>query len=85
VPRELHEELGIDAAAEELAVIPATEKTGWEFVHLYRAQHDGPFTLPPAEIESGAFFTLDQITRWTGARPQDFAPGFLECWRVFRE
>jgi len=85
VCRELREELGIDAAAEELARISASEKTGWEFVHLYRARHDGPFTLPPAEIESGAFFTLDQIARWTSARLQDFAPGFLECWRAFRK
>jgi len=84
-PRELREELGIDAAVNEIATLPANEKTGWEFVHLYRAQHDGPFTLPPMEIESGAFFTLDQIARWTSARPQDFAPGFLECWRVLRE
>jgi 16S rRNA (adenine1518-N6/adenine1519-N6)-dimethyltransferase len=85
VPRELSEELGIEAAAEEIATLPASEQTGWEFVHLFRARHDGPFTLPPAEIESGTFFTLDQIARWTRNRPQDFASGFLECWRVFRE
>jgi 16S rRNA (adenine1518-N6/adenine1519-N6)-dimethyltransferase len=84
-PREIREELGVDAPAIELATIAASERTGWEFVRLYRAQHDGPFTLHPAEIESGAYFTLDQIARWSAARPQDFAPGFLECWRAFRE
>ena len=83
-PRELREELGVDAAVEEIASLAAGAETGWEFVRLYRARHDGPFHLPPAEIESGAFFTHEQIVRWTAARPQDFAPGFLECWRVFQ-
>jgi 16S rRNA (adenine1518-N6/adenine1519-N6)-dimethyltransferase len=84
-PRELHEELGVAAAVEEIGRITACAGTGWEFVHIFRAQHEGPFRLPPAEIESGAFFTIDQITRWITARPQDFAPGFLECWRVFQQ
>jgi 16S rRNA (adenine1518-N6/adenine1519-N6)-dimethyltransferase len=83
-PREIREELGVDAELIEIGTLPACENTGWEFVRLYRAQHNGPFKLHPAEIESGAFFTLDQIARWTTARPQDFAPGFMECWRVFR-
>ena len=83
-PREIREELGVEAEVEEIAAITAGEGTGWEFVRLYRAQHEGPFRLPPAEIESGAFFTVAQIARWIAARPQDFAAGFLECWRVFR-
>ncbi len=83
-PREIREELGIDAQPTEIASLAASENTGWEFVRLFRAEHDGPFTLPPAEIESGAFFTLEQIARWIAARPLDFAPGFLECWRTFR-
>ena len=84
-PRELREELGVDAEVEEIASLPACAETGWEFVRLYRARHEGPFRLPPAEIESGAFFTRGQIERWVAARPQDFAPGFLECWRVFQK
>lgn len=79
--RELHEEIGVSAPVEEVARIDACEGTGWEFVRLYRARHEGPFRLAPAEIESGAFFTLDQVRRWSAARPQDFAPGFLECLR----
>ena len=83
-PREIREELGVDAEVEEIASLAACAGTGWEFVRLYRARHEGPFRLPPAEIESGAFFTRGQIERWVAARPQDFAPGFLECWRVFQ-
>ena len=83
-PREVREELGVETQPQEIAALAACENTGWEFVRLFRAPHDGPFTLPPAEIESGAFFTPEQIARWIAARPQDFAPGFLECWREYR-
>ncbi len=83
-PRELEEELGVNAAVEEIAALEATAATGWEHVRLYRTQHDGPFKLHPAEIETGGFFTVEQIDRWTAARPEDFATGFLECWQVFK-
>lgn len=78
--RELEEELGVTAAVQESASIAACEGTGWEFVRLFDARHEGPFRLPPAEIDTGGWFMPDQITRWIAARPQDFAPGFLECW-----
>jgi 16S rRNA (adenine1518-N6/adenine1519-N6)-dimethyltransferase len=83
-PREVEEELGVSASVEEIASIPPSKATGWEHVRLYRAHHEGPFHLNPAELDGGGFFTLEQIDRWTAARPQDFATGFLECWRVFR-
>ena len=81
-PRELEEELGVRAPLERIGELPASEATGWEFVKIYRAVHSGPFRLPPAEIESGNFFTHEQVTRWIAARPEDFATGFLECWRA---
>ncbi|HEX8310047.1 MAG TPA: 16S rRNA (adenine(1518)-N(6)/adenine(1519)-N(6))-dimethyltransferase RsmA [Chthoniobacteraceae bacterium] len=84
-PRELLEELGVSAPCELVGRITARPETGWEFVQLYRAEHAGPFSLHPAEIESGSFFHLEQIARWTEARPQDFATGFLECWKLFRD
>ncbi|MEP6667532.1 MAG: 16S rRNA (adenine(1518)-N(6)/adenine(1519)-N(6))-dimethyltransferase RsmA [Chthoniobacter sp.] len=83
-PREIEEELGVNATVEEIGALPPSQATGWEHVRLYRAQHDGPFRLNPAELDGGGFFTLEQIDRWTTARPQDFATGFLECWRLFR-
>ena len=70
--RELTEELGIDTEVRQIAAIPACENTGSEFVRVYRAEHDGPFSLPPAEIECGGWFTVPQIDRWIAARPQDF-------------
>lgn len=83
-PREIEEELGVTVQVEPLAAIAPSEATGWEHVRLYRARHDGPFQLHPAELDGGGFFTIGQIDRWTAARPEDFATGFLECWRVFR-
>ncbi|MDR3402425.1 MAG: 16S rRNA (adenine(1518)-N(6)/adenine(1519)-N(6))-dimethyltransferase RsmA [Chthoniobacter sp.] len=83
-PREIEEELGVSATVEEIGALPPSQATGWEHVRLYRAHHDGPFRLNPAELDGGGFFTLEQIDRWTTARPQDFATGFLECWRLFR-
>src|SRR5678815_4713060 len=80
--RELLEELGIGAETTEIGAISASIETGWEFIRLYRASHDGPFRLAPAEIETGGFFSTGQIQSWIETRPQDFAPGFLECWKT---
>ena len=81
--RELLEELGVQTALEAVGALPAGVETGWEFIQLYRGRHEGPFRLPPLEIETGGFFSEPQLQRWLEARPDDFAPGFLECWRLF--
>ena len=81
--RELEEELGVTAELTRVAKLPASERTGQEFIWLYRAQHDGPFTLAPSEIEHGEFFPTNVVSEWVKARPADFAPGFLECWKVY--
>ena len=82
--REIVEELGVSADLTEIGQIKACEGTGWEFVRIYKGTHEGPFTLHPAEIESGDWFTIPQLEAWIAARPEDFATGFLECWRIFR-
>ena len=82
--RELEEELGMTAELTRIAKLPASERTGQEFIWLYRGQHDGPFTLAPTEIEHGEFFPAEIVSEWVNARPGDFAPGFLECWKAFK-
>jgi 16S rRNA (adenine1518-N6/adenine1519-N6)-dimethyltransferase len=82
--RELREELGITAELTPVAKLPASDNTGQEFIWLYRAQHDGPFELARSEIEYGEFFPTELVSDWIAARPADFAPGFIECWRAFR-
>ncbi len=79
--RELKEELGIDSVTECIADIPATVRTGWEFVELHRAQHNGPMHFAPDEIACGGFFRPEQIQGWIAARPEDFASGFIECFK----
>lgn len=82
--RELREELGVDPAVTPIEKIPASEETGHEFITIYRAEHDGPFSLPPDEIEHGDFFPVSVVNDWAAARPRDFAPGFIECWKAYR-
>jgi len=77
--RELMEELGVNAPVQQIAEIAASEATGHEFVKLYTARHEGPFILPPAEIESGGFFPVPLLRQWVAERPRDFARSFIEC------
>jgi 16S rRNA (adenine1518-N6/adenine1519-N6)-dimethyltransferase len=83
--RELQEELGVSAELTRVVKLPASEKTGQEFIWLYQARHDGPFELARSEIECGEFFATDVVSEWLKARPNDFAPGFVECWQAFGE
>jgi 16S rRNA (adenine1518-N6/adenine1519-N6)-dimethyltransferase len=82
--RELREELGVGAELTRVAKLPASEKTGQEFIWVYQARHDGPFELARSEIECGEFFPTDIVSDWMKARPNDFAPGFVECWQAYR-
>lgn len=83
--RELLEELGITAPLEKVAKLTASERTGFEFIWLYRGTHDGGFKLNWSEIEAGRFFPLAVVDGWIKARPGDFASGFVECWKIWRE
>ena len=82
--RELEEELGINVPLEKLLELPASARTEQEFVWLYRGKvHDNPI-VNPSEIETGAFFPPAIIDGWFTARPENFAPGFIECWKAYR-
>jgi 16S rRNA (adenine1518-N6/adenine1519-N6)-dimethyltransferase len=82
--RELEEELGIKTKLNRVVKLPCSEQTGWEFIWLYRGEHDGPFQLAKTEIEHGEFFAIEIVSRWVKARPADFAPGFLDCWAAYQ-
>jgi 16S rRNA (adenine1518-N6/adenine1519-N6)-dimethyltransferase len=83
--RELREELGIDVPLERVVKLPASKRTDYEFVWLYRGQHDGDFNLNRIEIEYGGFFPGTIVAGWIEARPEEFAPGFAECWKAYLE
>ncbi len=91
--RELEEELGIRLSVESSGVIPqlrdrpqrmfkleAQPDTGWEFVWVYRLEHEGPFTLHPDEIERGDWFAPEEVDRWLKERPEEIAPALGLIW-----
>jgi len=82
--RETEEELGVRPSLERLGKIPAGPGTGQEFVEVFTTRHDGPFILPPAEIEDAIFFPVPVVEEWLAARPEDFSPGFREVWKLRR-
>jgi 16S rRNA (adenine1518-N6/adenine1519-N6)-dimethyltransferase len=38
----------------------------------------------PEEIATGEWFAPELIDAWVAARPQDFAKGFVSCWKAWR-
>ena len=82
--RELKEELGINVPLEKLLELPASARTEQEFVWLYQGKVRGNLILNRSEIETGAFFPPAIIDGWVSARPENFAPGFIECWKAYR-
>jgi 16S rRNA (adenine1518-N6/adenine1519-N6)-dimethyltransferase len=83
--RELREELGFEARLERIRKLPASEWTGQEFIWLYRTRHDGELDLNRHEIETGRFLRPAIVSGWLRARPDDFAPGFGECWKIYQD
>jgi 16S rRNA (adenine1518-N6/adenine1519-N6)-dimethyltransferase len=80
--RELREEIGIDCQLESVGKLPCSAATGWEFIEVFRGKHEGPFALAALEIETGAFFPLDQVRGWLGRNPEEFSPVFAMCARL---
>ena len=81
--RELREELGLKlpGAPERLFKVPACAETDQEHVWVYRLEAEGPFELNAEEIEAGGWFAPAEVTRWMGARPQDFASALRLIWQ----
>jgi 16S rRNA (adenine1518-N6/adenine1519-N6)-dimethyltransferase len=83
--RELKEELGIGVPLRKISKLSASERTDQEFIWLYRGEVADNLSPNRTEIETGAFFPETVIDGWAAARPEDFAPGFIECWKVYRQ
>ena len=91
--REVREEIGLEIKAriatgasqplERLFKIDACKETGWEFCWVYRCESEGPFVLHPDEIETGAWFAPDAVTKWVNKKPRDFASAFVLIWKMF--
>ncbi|HEV3209118.1 MAG TPA: 16S rRNA (adenine(1518)-N(6)/adenine(1519)-N(6))-dimethyltransferase RsmA [Chthoniobacterales bacterium] len=82
--REVGEEIGLNCSLSKIGAVPASERTGNEFIEIFRANSNVPLSLNVHEIETGGFFSLPMIDRWIAERPSDFAPGFVECYQAVR-
>jgi 16S rRNA (adenine1518-N6/adenine1519-N6)-dimethyltransferase len=82
--RELKEELGVSVPLQKISKLPAAQRTDHEFIWLYRGLVSGDLIPNKCEIERGTFLPPAVVHGWTSARPEDFAPGFLECWKAYR-
>ncbi|HTZ20071.1 MAG TPA: NUDIX domain-containing protein [Opitutaceae bacterium] len=84
--RELREEIGLvpPAPPARWLRLEASERTGWEFVWVYRLRSEGPFVLDPAEIESGAWFAPAEVDAGLHDRPEEFAGAFRYLWPLVR-
>lgn len=87
--RELEEELGIPPRETKnlkfLFAMPPQEQLGWEFIRVYRLNYAGTLKPNPAEIDSLAAFSPENIDREIRERPEIFAESFRLVWKKFRE
>lgn len=83
--REMEEEMGVSGVEiEELGRLKPSEASGWEHVVLYLGRWEGRPRFPCDEIESVLWMPADELDAWITACPDDFAGGFLECWKLAR-
>jgi 16S rRNA (adenine1518-N6/adenine1519-N6)-dimethyltransferase len=82
--RELKEELAIDVPLERIFRLTASPRTDHEFIWGYRGVVSEDPAPNKCEIRRGVFVAPSVIDGWASARPDDFAPGFLECWKAYR-
>jgi 16S rRNA (adenine1518-N6/adenine1519-N6)-dimethyltransferase len=82
--RELKEELGVSVPLKKISKLPPSELTDHEFIWLYWGESAANFSPNRTEIETGAFFPATIVDGWVAARPEEFAPAFIECWKLFR-
>jgi isopentenyl-diphosphate Delta-isomerase len=82
--RELAEELGIQETLEVVAEVAACPQTGWEHVVLFQCRTAKEPTPNPAEIATGAFYTLKEIERMLRNSSLPITPAFRLLYRLWR-
>ncbi len=83
--REILEELGIKAnkTMKFLFKLPASEKTGMEFIEVFRMDDNGPFTLATDEIDEGKWFSISEISKKVELDDRHLTDSFKTLWRKF--
>jgi len=81
--REVHEELGIELAADEfdrVGRLQPQQRNGYEFTEVFTVSSDQTVTLEPGEIEDARWVQPVQLEQWMGRQPQDFTDVFRIIW-----
>lgn len=79
--RELMEEVGAEVGElTPVCKLGCGPETGYEFLQIYRAEHEGPFRFAAQEVEGGAWLPVAHVRDWVARRPQDFAPVFRQAF-----
>lgn len=83
-PREMEEEIGLRVPIERLTKFAASPEMANEHSVLYRAVTDDEPYFDPVEVESGDYFSLDEITTMIEQQPNQLATPFcaLFDWYV---
>ncbi len=82
-PRELQEELGIEAALKSLHKFDACADTSWEFTVLFSAVTTDQPVPDPGEMTEIRWLRPNEIQDWMESRPDDFSPAFRLLFRWF--
>ena len=85
--RELREEIGVVARAEELEFhlqMPPSADTGWEFLSVFSLRYDGPINPNPAEVERGDWFEPDVLSRSLKEQPELYTKPLRLHWERVR-
>lgn len=85
--REMWEEVWVRPKGETVRVarMGASPATDEEFIEVFLAEPKGKIRVHGKEVDSGRFFTIEQIEKWIEKRPDDFATGFRTCFAAWRE
>lgn len=80
--RELKEELGVEAELEFLGEVLYQDDFGQDYLYIYRAIHNGPFTPDSKEVERAEFFSPEHIELMLLS--QSFHPEFEAVWKKYK-
>jgi len=84
--RELCEELGLcNQPLTPLFKLSASPYTGYEFTWVYKLETDQELVLNTTEIETGAWFTPDEINSWLNLTPETLTPSIRFIWQKYQQ
>jgi isopentenyl-diphosphate delta-isomerase type 1 len=83
--RELMEELGLREDLFQVAEVTACPETGWEHVGLFQCRTVTAPAPNPEEIETGAFYSLEEIERMLDDARLPITPAFRRLYNLWKK